>query len=308
MTVRGRFAPSPTGDVHLGTARTALVAWLSARAAGGAFVMRLEDLDGARAVPGAAARLYADLRWLGLDWDEGPDVGGPHAPYEQSARLPYYRDALARLEASGRIVRCFCSRKDLVAAAARACSAPHAGEDGPRYPGTCRDRSPERATGRAPALRFRVAPGPVTFDDARAGRVVQDVDATVGDFVICRSDGTPAYQLAVVVDDAAMGITEVVRGEDLLGSTPRQLLLYEALGLRTPRFEHVPLVVDDHGVRLAKRNAVAFLAAQRAAGRTPEQLVGELAAQVGLHPDGASGGPLSTAELLAAARVARAPR
>jgi glutamyl-tRNA synthetase len=299
VNVRGRFAPSPTGDVHLGTARTALLAWRSARRAGGKFVMRLEDLDTARVVPGAAERILADLRWLGLDWDEGPDVGGPHAPYVQSARQGLYRGALARLDAAGRLVRCYCSRKELADAAARAPSAPHAGEDGPPYPGTCREldaaRVAELAARRPPALRFRVDPGVVAFADARAGRVEQDVAATVGDFVVCRFDGTPAYQLAVVVDDAAMGITEVVRGEDLLGSTPRQILLYRALGLAVPRFEHVPLVVDEQGVRLAKRHASAFLAAQRAAGRTPEQVVGELAQSVGLNP---SGRPLAARELL----------
>jgi glutamyl-tRNA synthetase len=294
VPVRGRFAPSPTGDVHLGTARTALLAWLAARRAGGAFVMRVEDLDAARVVPGAEARILADLRWLGIDWDEGPDVGGAYGPYRQSERLPLYREALATLEAEGRLFRCYCSRKDLAAAA----SAPHAGEEGPRYPGTCRDGARTPPPGRAPALRFRVEPGVVAFDDERAGRVEQDVAAAVGDFVVCRADGTPAYQLAVVVDDAAMRITQVVRGVDLLASTPRQILLYRALGLRVPSFQHVPLVVDAEGVRLAKRHASAFLAAQRDAGRRPEDVVGELAASVGMHPGGT--GPISAAELLRA--------
>jgi glutamyl-tRNA synthetase len=299
MSYRGRFAPSPTGDVHLGTARTALLAWLDARAAGGAFVMRLEDLDTARVVPGSAERILADLRWLGLDWDEGPDVGGPYAPYVQSQRRPLYLEALERLDAAGRLVRCTCSRKELAEAAARAPSAPHAGEDGPRYPGTCRTADAARAGTRVPALRFRVEPGIVAFDDARVGRVEQDVDAIVGDFVVCRSDGTPAYQLAVVVDDDAMGITDVVRGQDLLGSTPRQIQLFRALGRPAPRFAHVPLVVDELGVRLAKRHAAAFIGAQRAAGRGPEAIVGELAASAGVHPAGQ--GPISAPELLASA-------
>ncbi len=301
-SMRGRFAPSPTGDVHLGTARTALLAWLATRAAGGHFVMRMEDLDAARVVPGAAERILADLRWLGLDWDEGPDVGGAHAPYVQSQRLDLYRAALARLDADGLLVRCYCSRRELAEAAARAPSAPHADDDGPRYPGTCRtlthDRAAELAGRRAPALRFRVDAGVIGFDDTRVGRVEQDVHAVVGDFVVCRADGTPAYQLAVVVDDAAMGITDVVRGQDLLGSTPRQIQLYQALGLPVPRFTHVPLVVDEQGARLAKRNTAAFLAAQRHNGRTPEQIVGELAASVGIHPAGA--GAISAQELLAA--------
>ena len=305
MSYRGRFAPSPTGDVHLGTARTALLAWLDARAAGGAFVMRLEALDAARVVPGAAERILADLRWLGLDWDEGPDVGGPHAPYVQSQRLPLYRAALERLEATGRIVRCTCSRKELAEAAARAPSAPHAGEDGPRYPGTCsRAGAAARPSNRPPALRFRVDPGVVAFDDARKGRIEQDVDAVVGDFVVCRADGTPAYQLAVVVDDAAMGITDVVRGEDLLGSTPRQIQLYRALGLPVPRFSHVPLVLDESGVRLAKRNASAFIGAQRAAGRSAADIVGELARSAGIHP---GEGAISAGELLAARATTSAP-
>jgi glutamyl-tRNA synthetase len=286
---RGRFAPSPTGDVHLGTARTALLAWLDARRAGDGFVLRVEDLDTARVVPGAEARQLEDLRWLGLDWDEGPDVGGPFAPYRQSERRELYREALARLDT----FPCYCSRKELAVV-----SAPHAGEDGPPYPGTCRAR---REPGpRPPALRFRVPAGIVEFVDGRAGPQRQDVLAAVGDFVVCRADGTPSYQLAVVVDDAAMAIEHVVRGEDLLGSTARQILLYRALGHVPPRFTHVPLVLDETGARLAKRNASEMIAARRARGERPEDVIGELAASAGIHPRGQ--GAIAAAELLAARR------
>jgi glutamyl-tRNA synthetase len=310
--VRGRFAPSPTGDVHLGTARTALVAWLSVRVRGGAFVMRSEDLDRARVVPGAEARIFADLRWLGLDWDEGPDVGGPRGPYRQSERGEHYATALAALVAKGRLFACSCSRKDLAAAAARSPSAPHAGDDGPPYPGTCRGRAVDErdraafAAGSAErglAWRFRVDPGEVTFHDRRRGTLVQDVAAMVGDFVVRRGDGTPAYQLAVVVDDIAMAIDEVVRGEDLLGSTPRQILLYRALGTTPPTFAHVALVLDERGQRLAKRNSDAFLAAWRAAGHRPEDVVGHLARSLAIHPGGDRGWAISATELVAALRA-----
>jgi glutamyl-tRNA synthetase len=211
-------------------------------------------------------------------------VGGRFAPYRQSERRELYREAIARLDT----FPCYCSRKELAVV-----SAPHAGEDGPPYPGTCRNRT---APGnRAPALRFRVPPGLVAFDDGRAGHVEQDVEQVVGDFVVQRADGTPAYQLAVVVDDAAMGIEHVVRGEDLLGSTPRQILLYRALSRPVPRFTHVPLVLDEQGVRLAKRNASEFLAARRERGQRPEDVVGELAASAGIW----KGGAVSARDLLA---------
>jgi glutamyl-tRNA synthetase len=275
---RGRYAPSPTGEIHLGNASTALVAWLSARSRGGVFVMRLEDLDAPRVRPGAAERIAADLRWLGLDWDEGYDVGGPFAPYVQSARLDRYRHALERLKAAGRVYPCFCSRKDIAAAA----SAPQQAGDETPYPGTCRDRR-DTPTGRRPAWRFRVEPGdPSSFHDA----VFDRFDAPLPtDFVVWRNDGTPAYQLAVVVDDAAMRITEVVRGEDLLVSTLRQLALYRALDLEAPAFAHAPLMLGADGVRLSKRHAGTSIEELRTAGLLPAAVVGRLAAWLGLRPD-----------------------
>jgi glutamyl-tRNA synthetase len=297
VTSRGRFAPSPTGPLHLGNARTALLSWLAARAGGGGYVMRVEDLDGPRVRPGLEARLLAELRWLGLDWDEGPDVGGPSAPYRQSERLPRYAAALARLREAGLAYPCFCSRAEIAAAS----QAPHGpGDEGPRYPGTCRDLAPaevaRRASARPPAWRFRVAPGVVAFVDGVHGPARHDVLAETGDFVVARADGVPAYQLAVVVDDAAMGIEEVVRGDDLLPSTARQLLLYRALGLTAPRFAHVPLVTGEDGARLAKRHGALSLGELRERGADPRAVAGLLAALSGLAPAGARVAP---AELVA---------
>ena len=274
VAYRGRFAPSPTGDLHLGSAATALVAWLRARAAGGALILRVEDIDTPRVVVGSEARQRADLRWLGLDWDEGPDVGGPHAPYRQSERTAHYDAALAALAAQGLTYWCDCSRREIGSLA----SAPHAGDDGPRYPGTCRPHGMrERPWKRPPAIRLAVPDREVVVDDAFQGVVRQHVAASVGDFVLRRGDGVCAYQLAVVVDDRAMGITEVVRGADLLGSTPRQVLLAELLGGRAPTFAHVPLVVAADGSRLAKRNPRHTLHGLRELGRSPEAVVAGLA-------------------------------
>lgn len=305
--VRGRYAPSPTGELHLGNLRTALLAWLFARAAGGAFVLRVEDLDRPRVRPGGAARMLADLRWLGLEWDEGPDRGGPYGPYAQSLRLALYDGALARLRARGLVYPCYCTRAEL----SRIASAPQAGEESPRYPGTCRDLSAaecaaHEASGRRPSLQFRAPSTPIAFVDRVAGTVEEEVAAETGDFIVRRSDGIVAYQLAVVVDDALMGITQVVRGADLLSSTARQLALYDALGYARPRaYAHVPLVVDATGARLAKRDAATGLAAARGRGVTREALLGALAASCGLWP---SGEPATLATLLAAFDVGRIGR
>jgi len=305
---RGRFAPSPTGPLHLGNARTALVSWLAARAAGGAYLLRVEDLDGPRVRPGLEAAILDELRWLGLDWDEGPDVGGPRGPYRQSERLAAYARALEQLRERGAVYPCFCSRAEIAASS----QAPHGPSDeGPRYPGTCRALDAaeiaRRSAARRPAWRFRVAPGAVAFDDAVHGPQALDVDAAVGDFVVARADGVPAYQLAVVVDDAAMEVSDVVRGDDLLASTARQLLLYRALGLAPPRFAHVPLVVGEDGTRLAKRHGARSLGELRAAGARPEAVVGLLAALSGLAPAGASRRPADLVPGFELARVPRAP-
>ncbi|MGE5335180.1 MAG: tRNA glutamyl-Q(34) synthetase GluQRS [Nitrososphaerota archaeon] len=292
QTVRGRFAPSPTGALHLGNLRTALLAWLFARAAGGRFVLRIEDLDLPRARAGAAQTLVADLRWLGLDWDEGPDVGGVTGPYYQSMRQALYEQAIARMRAQGLIYPCYCTRAEL----AQIASAPQ-GDETPRYPGICRhltarERASREAAGRRPALRFIAPREPVQFTDALAGEVVESVAATTGDFIVRRSDGIVSYQLAVVVDDALMGITQVVRGRDLLASTARQLALYDALGYPRPMmYAHVPLLVDNERARLAKRDMSAGLAGLRAAGNTPARIVGALAASSGLCIAGTSATP-----------------
>jgi glutamyl-tRNA synthetase len=281
VTYRGRFAPSPTGALHLGSALTALLAWLHARAAGGAFVMRVEDLDGPRVVPGAEAEQLDDLRWLGLDWDEGPDVGGPHAPYRQSERTDRYVAALDALAARDLVYWCDCSRAEI----ARVASAPHAGDEGPRYPGTCRPHGLRpRAFRRPPAVRLAVPPGAVVVDDALQGPIRQDVAAAVGDFVLRRGDGVFAYQLAVVVDDLAMGVTHVVRGADLLGSAPRQALLARLLGGTPPRTAHGPLLLAPDGTRLAKRAHGVALRDHRAAGTAPGDVVAALATRLGLPP------------------------
>lgn len=298
IAYRGRFAPSPTGDLHLGSLATALVAWARARAAGGAFVLRVEDIDTPRVVAGSEARQIEDLRWLGLEWDEGPDVGGAYAPYRQSQRLASYEDAIERLAHTGSIYFCDCSRRDIAGVA----SAPHVGEEGPRYPGTCRRFGMrERSFRRPPAVRLVVPPGRIAVDDAFQGRFEQDVAGVVGDFVLKRGDGVYAYQLAVVVDDLAMQITEVVRGHDLLASAPRQVLLAQLLGGTAPGFAHVPLVLDASGERLEKRNPAHTLRGLRQDGATPWTILRRLTSALGLAAvDLATLARLPQAEWLAA--------
>jgi glutamyl-tRNA synthetase len=266
--------------LHLGNARTFMIAWLSVRSRSGTLLLRMEDLDHPKNKPGAADAALADLRWLGLDWDEGPDIGGPYAPYTQTQRRIHYVRALETLRARGLTYPCVCSRRDVECGQ----SAPHT-EDGLFYAGLCRDRFADYEAARRvlppdrlPAWRFRVPQGEIVrFEDGFCGLCEQEVSAVSGDFVLARDPDGAGYMLAVVVDDAAMGVTEVVRGDDLLPATPRQLLLYRALDLTPPVFIHVPLVVSEEGRRLAKRHGDTRISALRAAGITSEQVIGLLA-------------------------------
>lgn len=291
----GRLAPSPTGAQHLGNTRTYLIAWLSIRVRRGRIVLRIEDIDSPRIKVGAAAAALEDLRWLGLDWDQGPIV--------QSERLPLYRAALERLQAAGLVYPCTCSRSDIEQAA----SAPHAEHEGPVYPGTCAGRSAADAAHLAPgsyAWRFRVPTETPAFIDGFRGLTKLDLRELGGDFVIWKASSSPAYQLAVVVDDAANGITEVVRGDDLIPSTPRQLLLYQALGLPAPSYTHLPLVVGPDGRRLAKRHGDTRLITFREAGVCAEDLVGLLAWSCGWLPRPE---PIRAQELIPHFRLAAIP-
>ena len=269
---RGRIAPSPTGYLHLGHALTFRTAFRRAAEQSGKLVLRIEDLDAPRCKVEFREAIFEDLRWFGISWDEGPDCSGPFAPYAQSERRSQYLSAWEQLRDGGFIYPCRCSRKDVLSAVA----APHEGEEEPVYPGTCRTVPGTVPSAKEPAgitWRFRVPQGEkMEFHDGRLGlqRAVAGVD--FGDFVIWRKDDVPAYQLAVVADDAAMRITEVVRGEDLLTSTFRQLLLYRALGLEPPAFYHCPLVTDERGQRLAKRHAALSSRELRAKGENPDEL------------------------------------
>jgi glutamyl/glutaminyl-tRNA synthetase len=270
---RGRLAPSPTGYLHLGHARTFWTAQERARASSGVLILRNEDIDAARFKLDFATAMIEDLRWFGFRWSEGPDCGGPCAPYNQSGRFQFYRAALEQLRAAGFIYPCTCSRKDIRSAA----HAPHAEDDDePIYPGTCRGKSrPIVHTQPATRInwRFRTPEGDaVSFTDGHFGLQQFVAGKDFGDFVVWRHDDVPAYQLAVVVDDAAMHITEVVRGADLLRSTARQLLLYRALGLPPPAFYHCPLMTDAAGTRLAKRHDALSLRTLRSRGESPENL------------------------------------
>ncbi len=264
---RCRLAPSPTGSQHVGNARTYLIAWLSARAQKAKIILRIEDIDSPRVKIGAADGLAQDFRWLGLEWDEGPIV--------QTERLPRYEAALEFLKVRELVYPCTCTRSDIENAA----SAPHVEHEAPVYPGTCASRKVADAAKLSTSFAWRMRTQHRTFawTDGFLGPQSISLGTLGGDFVVWKSAGTPAYQLAVVVDDAEMGVTEVVRGDDLVPSTPRQLLLYEVLGKAPPRFVHVPLVVGADGRRLAKRHGDARLASLRAAGVRPEKLLGWLA-------------------------------
>lgn len=293
--VRGRFAPSPSGRMHLGNLFCALLSYLSVKSRGGEWILRIEDLDTARCRPDYARQVEEDLRWLGLAWDEGGSAGGPDAPYFQSQRTALYEAALARLRGMGLVYPCFCTRAQLHAA-----SAPHREDGLTVYPGTCRGLTPEdiarrEAAGRKGALRLRVPEETVTFTDGHLGEVTEYLPTDCGDFLLRRSDGLFAYQLAVVVDDAAMGVTEVVRGADLLSSTPRQLLLYELLGWEAPEFYHFPLLLSLDGRRLSKRDRDLGLGALRER-YTPEEIIGKLAYLAGQNPGGGPRTPEALAE------------
>jgi glutamyl-tRNA synthetase len=288
QSYRGRLAPSPTGLLHLGHARTFWVAQERARANGGTLVLRNEDIDSTRFKLEFVPQMIEDLRWFGFEWQEGPDCGGAWGPYSQSERRSFYIAALEKLRERGFVYPCTCSRKDIRDAA----SAPNAGDDeGPIYPGTCRPKgdkwqvASDMKSGpsivspvtchvpRAPNWRFHVPDGEtISFTDGNFGEQKFVAGKDFGDFVVWRGDDVPAYQLACMVDDAAIGITEVVRGADLLLSTARQILLYRALGLTPPAFYHCALMLDEKGKRLAKRHDALSLRALREQGKTPESL------------------------------------
>jgi glutamyl-tRNA synthetase len=306
MGYRGRFAPSPTGDLHLGSAITAIFCAAAARAQGGTLILRIEDLDTARVIPGKMDAILCDLRWLGVVWDEGPSASPPNAsdiscgtgPFLQSQRTALYEAALDLLVERGLTYYCDCSRAEI----ARVVSAPHAGEEGPRYPGACRAFGMRmRPFRRPPAVRLAVPVGvtsSVLVVDRVLGALQENVFETTGDFVLRRGDGAFAYQLAVVVDDLTMGVTEVVRGADLAASAPRQTLLARLLGGEAPQFAHVPLLVGPDGVRLAKRDPRMLLAHYREQARSAGPVVRALLRAYGHDVGNAVDPILRLAEIL----------
>ena len=303
--IRGRFAPSPSGRMHLGNLFSALLAWLSVRSAGGRLVLRMEDLDPDRCRPEYAAQLAEDLLWLGLDWDEGYGKGGPDGPYLQSERTERYAAAFGRLEEMGLVYPCYCTRAERLAA-----SAPHRLDGQAVYGGRCRNLTAEEraaleGAGRRPAWRLKVPDEVWTVEDGHMGRYGENLLRDCGDFIIRRSDGVYAYQLAVVVDDGAMGVNQVVRGMDLLSSTPRQSYLYHLLGLEPPEFCHVPLLLAEDGRRLSKRDRDLDMGALRARW-TPEELVGRLALLAGLQGAPEPVTPAALAEGFSWAQVPKA--
>jgi glutamyl-tRNA synthetase len=304
--VCGRLAPSPTGYAHLGNAWAFLLAWLSVRSRNGRLILRVEDIDPQRSKAEFIGALLEDMRWLGLDWDEGPDVAGPARPYLQSRRGARYEEALARLDEAGVTYPCFCTRGELRNLA----SAPHAEDIGAPYPGTCRQLDGARrtalfGTGRKAAVRLRCFGEEVSFVDVLEGEKSMRLADCGGDFALRRSDGVISYQLAVTVDDAAMEITEVVRGRDILHSTPRQIVLQRLLGYATPRYAHIPLLLDDNGERLAKRHQSLTLRGLRQQGADARRVVGLLSRMAGLNPREQ---PVTPGDLLPRFALARLPK
>jgi nondiscriminating glutamyl-tRNA synthetase len=283
VTIRCRIAPSPTGPLHIGTARTALYNYLFARHVGGTFVLRLEDTDVARSTVDHERDILDGLHWLGLEWDEGPEVAGlpargPYGPYRQMQRLPLYQEAAERLLHEDRAYRCYCSPEELAADRA----AQEAAHQPPHYVGRCArlsaaERRAREAEGRRPVIRFRIGEGSVAFDDIVRGRVEISTDALGGDLIIVRSDGTPLYHFTVVVDDAAMAITHVIRGEDHISNTPKHILLFRALGAEVPDFAHLPLILNPDRTKMSKRKGETALADYIAQGFVQEAMVNFLA-------------------------------
>jgi nondiscriminating glutamyl-tRNA synthetase len=276
-TFRVRYAPSPTGLLHVGNLRTGLFAWLFARQNGGSFVLRIEDTDRARSERGYEQSIYEDLRWFGMDWDEGPDIGGAYGPYRQSERYDIYREHASQLIAKGAAFRCFCSEEELAgqseAAKAKGVSW--------TYPGTCRNLAPEAAdlrvkAGEAPVVRLKVPEGTVRFEDIVHGQM-QFSTEVISDPILLRSDRTPTYNYAVVVDDALMGISHVIRGDDHLSNTPKQVLIYEALGFPKPSFAHLSTILGPDQTRLSKRHGATAVAQFREVGYLPEALMNYIA-------------------------------
>jgi nondiscriminating glutamyl-tRNA synthetase len=303
--MRVRFAPSPSGQLHVGNARTALFNWLLARGHDGTFILRIEDTDAERSTQESEATILEDLRWLGLDWDEGPDVGGPCGPYRQSERLHLFTSYANELLAAGHAYSCFCSPQKLESDRKADLAAGRV----PRYHGTCRSIAPEDArhridAGERPVVRFRVPEHvDVSFQDLVRGEVTFS-SQVIGDPVIVRSDGRPAYNFAVVVDDALMEVTHVIRGEDHISNTPRQVLLYRALGFSPPRFAHLALVMGPDHTPLSKRHGATSVSEFRARGYLPEALTNYLAL-IGWSPRSAGGSSADDAELMPIDELAR---
>src|SRR5688572_10969060 len=303
--MRVRFAPSPTGQLHVGNARTALFNWLLAHGQDGTFVLRIEDTDAERSTRESEASILEDLRWLGLDWDEGPDIGGPHGPYRQSERLHLYASYANELISGGHAYYCFCSAAKLEAER----KAMLASGRPPRYSGTCRNIPPADAlsridAGERPVIRFKVPQTTeISFTDLVRGEVTFNTEV-IGDPVLVRSDGRPAYNFAVVVDDALMEVTHVIRGEDHISNTPRQLLLYQALGFEPPQFAHLALVMGPDHTPLSKRHGATSVAEFRLRGFLPEALVNYLAL-IGWSPGAAADDPGTIEKILPVDELAR---